>query len=90
MSLLEIIFIMATLSACIYIVIEKWGLIDLQVHGPKYLPPAECSFCFMFWISVSILLVILILSPDISYLVAPFCAAPISKAIYENCKTTRG
>ena len=89
-ELFEYVFVLSAATACAYIVLEKWGAIDwLQVHAPAFIP-SECVFCLMFWFSFITTIPVMIFTPDISYLVAPFCAAPISKAIYENCKATGG
>jgi hypothetical protein len=81
------------LSACWLIVLVKVGAIDQMqmrayILGPfKDLP--NCEFCMLFWLSFLIDCILALFCSEISYLVAPFVAAPIAKAIYENCRTTR-
>lgn len=85
----ELILTVAALAACAYICVEKWGFIEwLQLHAGRIRPlRPDCTFCTLFYFSVVItILLSLFFTISFFYLVAPFAATPIAKAIYENSK----
>lgn len=81
----------ASLATCVFICLEKWGAVTwAQMHAGRLGPFRDlphCVFCVLFWLGF-IICIPLIFSISFAYLVAPFAAAPMAKALYENCRAT--
>lgn len=86
--------IVASGATFVFIVLEKWKVIELfQLYRSAVLPRRlhalpDCVFCMLFWLCV-ILAVPLALISNIFYIALPIFATPIAKAIYENCRASR-
>jgi tryptophan-rich sensory protein len=47
-----LIFVLSLMNVAIHILLNKWGAITwYQLNRPKWLP-ADCNFCFFFWLAI--------------------------------------
>lgn len=83
MRLLEYSVIIALISAFILILLGKWGVREwIQIHGNKFFSKmADCSFCMGFWISVILSVFFAIITQEVTYLLIPVIASPITRYI---------
>lgn len=59
----------------------KWGVIEwLQVHGNEFVSQlANCTFCLSWWTCLAVSLIFIIESRDLSLLIVPVVATPITR-----------
>ena len=59
----------------------KWGVIEwLQVHGNEFVSKlANCTFCLSWWTCLAVSLIFIIESWDLSLLIVPVVATPITR-----------
>ena len=59
----------------------KWGAIEwLQVHGNEFVSHlANCTFCLSWWTCLAVSLLFIIESRDLSLLIVPVVATPITR-----------
>lgn len=79
--MIEKVFIVALLATFFLTLARKWGGIEyLQVWGNDFFSRmAHCNFCLSFWANVVVSLIALLFSGDVTYLVIPFVATPITR-----------
>ena len=79
--MLEIIVIISLLSTFFLLLITKLGVREImQQRGFKLLSVmANCDFCISFWTNVLICSLAMIIFQDISFLVYPIFATPITR-----------
>lgn len=88
------VVVVASLAVCIYIVLSEksgaieWLQLNRRILGPFNALP-DCVFCMLFWISAILSIPLIFFISNLFYIVTPFVAAPIAKAIYENCRAPR-
>lgn len=79
---ITLIVIIALLSNFVVLFISKIGLRDKIIMKAKVKKISEmfdCDFCLSFWTNVVICLVCSIVMSDISIMLIPFIAAPITR-----------
>lgn len=83
--LIHLIALFGTLGAGIYLLAEKWGVIEFYtVNRKKWMPPFCGSFCYSFWFvhCPGLALLIFVGFPfDWLYLFAPLCASVLTRIL---------
>lgn len=84
---------MAPITATLLVCAHKFGLIEfyqVRIRRRYFFDWEVCEFCICFWLSLlQVAILVLIFPAKIFYIVVPFAAASLAKAIYENCKNFR-
>jgi len=85
MGYLFFILLCAIITACLatffLLLAYKWGVIEwLQVHGNEFVSQlANCMFCLSWWTCLAVSLIFIIESRDLSLLIVPVIATPITR-----------
>lgn len=85
MGYLLVVVLWAIITACLatffLLLAYKWGVIEwLQVHGNDFVSQlANCTFCLSWWTCLAVSLIFIIESRDLSLLIVPVVATPITR-----------
>ena len=85
MGYLFFVLLCAIITACLatffLLLAYKWGVIEwLQVHGNEFVSQlANCTFCLSWWTCLAVSLIFIIESRDLSLLIVPVVATPITR-----------
>ena len=79
--ILEIILMVAALSATVLICFKKWGWLEYYELYRYSWMPEKCEFCFGFWLAMLMCLALLLFSWNPLYLLIPFCSASITRKL---------
>lgn len=85
MGYLLVVILWAIITACLatffLLLAYKWGVIEwLQVHGNEFVSQlANCTFCLSWWTCLVVSLIFIIESRDLSLLIVPVVATPITR-----------
>ena len=85
MGYLLVVILWAIITACLatffLLLAYKWGVIEwLQVHGNEFVSQlANCTFCLSWWTCLAVSLLFIIESRDLSLLIVPVVATPITR-----------
>lgn len=85
MGYLIVVLLFALITALIatffLLLAYKLGMIEwLQVHGNEFVSKlANCTFCLSWWTCLAVSMIIIIVSLDLSLLIVPVIATPITR-----------